>query len=92
MLNFRTIIRIFGLILITEGFFMWLSIPVALIYKEQDVLLFLLSGAISSGIGALAYFPFRKSELKLNRRDGYVIVTGGWLLFSLFGTLPFLLT
>lgn len=92
MLNVRTIIRIFGLILITEGFFMWLSIPVALIYKEHDVLLFLLSGAISSGMGALAYFPFRKSELKLNRRDGYVIVTGGWLLFSLFGTLPFLLT
>lgn len=92
MLNVRTIIRIFGLILITEGFFMWLSIPVALIYKEHDVLLFLLSGAISSGMGSLAYFPFRKSELKLNRRDGYVIVTGGWLLFSLFGTLPFLLT
>jgi len=92
MLNFRTIIRIFGLILITEGMFMWLSIPVVLMYKEHDALQFFLSGAISSGIGLLAYLPFRKSELKLNRKDGYVIVTGGWLLFSLFGTLPFLLT
>lgn len=92
MLNHRTIIRILGLILITEGIFMWLSIPVALIYRESDVLMFLLSGAITSGIGSLAYFPFRKSDLKLDRRDGYVIVTGGWLLFSLFGTLPFLLT
>lgn len=92
MLNFRTIIRIFGLILVVEGIFMWLSVPVALIYGESDVLLFLLSGAISAGTGALAYLPFRKSDLKLNRRDGYAIVTGGWLLFSLFGTLPFLLT
>jgi trk system potassium uptake protein TrkH len=92
MLNHRTIIRILGLILITEGFFMWLSIPVALIYRESDVLKFLFSGAITSGVGAIAYFSFRKSDLKLDRRDGYLIVTGGWVLFSLFGTLPFILT
>lgn len=92
MLNPRTIIRILSLILITEGIFMWLSIPVTLIFREHDALQFLLSGAITSGIGAMAYLPVRKSQLELNRRDGYVIVTGGWILFSLFGTLPFLLT
>jgi len=92
MLNPRTIIRILSLILITEGIFMWLSIPVTLIFREHDALQFLLSGAITSGIGAIAYLPVRKSQLELNRRDGYVIVTGGWILFSLFGTLPFLLT
>ena len=92
MLNPRTIIRILSLILITEGIFMWLSIPVTLIFREHDALQFLLSGAITSGIGAIAYIPVRKSQLELNRRDGYVIVTGGWILFSLFGTLPFLLT
>ncbi|MEN8227254.1 MAG: potassium transporter TrkG [Bacteroidota bacterium] len=92
MLNSRTIIRILSLILITEGIFMWLSIPVILIFREHDGLQFLLSGAITSGLGAIAYLPVRKSQLELNRRDGYVIVTGGWILFSLFGTLPFLLT
>ncbi|MFH0756529.1 MAG: TrkH family potassium uptake protein [Bacteroidota bacterium] len=92
MLNPRTIIRILGLILITEGFFMWLSIPVALIFGEQDMLYFLLAGGITSGVGAMAYFIARKSQLEVNRRDGYVIVAGGWLLFSLFGTLPFMLT
>ena len=92
MLNLRTIIRILGLILITEGIFMLLSIPVALIYRESDWVMFLLSGAITSGIGTIAYLPVRNSVLKLDRRDGYLIVTGGWLLFSLFGTLPFLLT
>jgi trk system potassium uptake protein TrkH len=92
MLNPRTILRIFGLILITEGFFMWLSIPVALIFREKDLFQFLLSGGITSAIGALAYFSGWKSPLVLNRRDGYMIVAGGWLLFSLFGTLPFMLT
>lgn len=92
MLNWRTISRIIGLILFTEGFFMWLSIPVSLISGENDSLHFLLSGALTSGIGALAYFSNRKKAIELNRRDGYIIVTGGWILFSLFGTLPFLLT
>jgi trk system potassium uptake protein TrkH len=92
MLNPRTIIRIIGIILITEGIFMWLSIPVALIFREQDSLQFLLSGAITGTVGLIAYFSTRKSPLVLNRRDGYAIVSGGWFMFSLFGTLPFLLT
>lgn len=71
---------------------MWLSIPVSWIFGESDGWQFLLAGFITLGVGSAAYFPVRKSHLELNRRDGYLIVTGGWLLFSLFGTLPFLFT
>jgi trk system potassium uptake protein TrkH len=92
MLNPRTIIRILGLILITEGIFMWISIPVALLFREQDSLDFLLSGGITATVGAAAYFSTWRSPILLSSRDGYMIVTGGWILFSLFGTLPFLLT
>jgi len=92
MLNYRTIIRILGVILVTEGFFMWLAIPMALIFGEKDFLQFLLSGTITVSAGMVAYLPLRKTKLEVNRRDGYVIVTGAWILFSLFGTLPFLLT
>ena len=92
MLNHRTIVRIIGVILITEGFFMWLAIPVSLIFGEKDFFQFLLSGAITVTVGMLGYLPVRKADLMVNRRDGYVIVTGAWILFSLFGTLPFLLS
>lgn len=92
MLNHRTIIRILGVILVTEGFFMLLSVPVSLIFKEKDFYYFLLAGAITITAGLAAYLPLRKTVPKLNRRDGYMIVTGAWVLFSLFGTLPFLLT
>ncbi|TFH26963.1 MAG: TrkH family potassium uptake protein [Bacteroidia bacterium] len=92
MLNPKTIARIIGLILITEGFFMLLAIPMAAIFRESDGLLFLLSGAITATVGMMAYLPVRKTPIELNRRDGYVIVTLAWILFSMFGTLPFLLT
>lgn len=92
MLSHKTIFRILGLILITEGVFMWLAIPVVLIFKEKDMFQFLLSGFITIAVGMVAYLPLRKTDLTLNRRDGYVIVTSAWILFSMFGTLPFLLT
>ncbi len=71
---------------------MWLSIPVTFLFGENDALLFLLSGAITGLAGAVAYLSVRNFRLAINQRDGYIIVTGGWLLFSLFGTLPFLFT
>ena len=92
MLNARTIIRILGLLLLTEGAFMLLTVPVSLIFREHDAIHFLQAGGITAIAGAIAFFSTRKSALELNRRDGYVIVTGGWTLFSLFGSLPFLLT
>jgi len=92
MLNHRTIIRILGVILVTEGVFMLLTVPVSLIFREKDSLSFLLAGVITIATGLVVYLPLRKTQPKLNRRDGYMIVTGAWILFSLFGTLPFLLT
>ncbi len=92
MPNPKTTARILGILLIFEGFFMWLSIPVALIYKEDDVLQFFISGAITSLAGFLAYFLTKRVHLEVTKRDGYVIVTSGWLIFSFFGTLPFILT
>jgi len=92
MFNPKTTIRVLGMLLVIEGFFMWLSIPVALIYKENDMLQFLISGGITSGTGFLAWFLTRKARLEVTKRDGYIIVTCGWLAFSFFGTLPFILT
>lgn len=92
MPNPKTAIRILGMLLIVEGFFMWLSIPVSLIYREGEALHFLVAGAITAFAGSVGFFATRKAHLEVTKRDGYVIVTSGWLFFSFFGTLPFLLT
>ena len=92
MPNPKTAIRILGILLMVEGFFMWLSIPVTLLYGENDALHFLLSGAITALVGFAGFFLTRRARLEVTKRDGYIIVTAGWLFFSFFGTLPFLLT
>ena len=72
---------------------MLLCLPVSLYYQDAQWS----SIAISSGItlfgGFILRFITRKRERKdLKKKDGYVIVTSGWIVMSFFGALPYLLS
>ncbi|HEY5470990.1 MAG TPA: potassium transporter TrkG [Bacteroidales bacterium] len=90
MINFRIIARVFSLMLIFEGLFMLVSAAVSLIYHEQAASSFLYSALITLATGAIVFTPLRNAEKIYGNKEGYIIVTGICLLFSLFGTLPFL--
>jgi trk system potassium uptake protein TrkH len=90
MINFRIIARVFSLLLIIEGLFMFFSALISLIYREPCASSFLYSGLITAATGIIVFSPFRNEERVYGKREGYIIVTGIWLIFSLFATLPFL--
>ncbi|MDQ1332424.1 MAG: trk/ktr system potassium uptake protein [Bacteroidota bacterium] len=90
MVNFRIIARVFSLVLIVEGLFMLISAVVAFLYKEPSSILF--SGIITIVTGILVFTPLRNEEKLSGNREGYIIVAGIWLILSLFGTLPYLMT
>jgi trk system potassium uptake protein TrkH len=92
MFNFKLIFRILGLLLLIEGFFILLCIPVSLIYKERIFLQLGLSGFASILIGGLSFLFTRNADKNLQTRDGFLIVTIGWILFCLMGTFPFVFT
>ncbi len=89
MFNFRVIARVFSQIIIIEGLFMFLSAVVALMYNEAAGSLFL-SGAITAATGVLVFTPLRNEERLSGNKEGFVALTGIWLILSLFGTLPYL--
>jgi trk system potassium uptake protein len=92
MINFRIIARVFSLLLIFEGLFMLLSAAVSLVYMEHSASSFFYSSIITILTGAIVFTPLRNEEKIYGNKEGYIIVTGIWLIFSLFGTLPFLLS
>jgi trk system potassium uptake protein TrkH len=92
MINFRIIARVFSLLLIFEGLFMLVSATVSLIYQELTASSFLYSALITVVTGVIVFTPLRNEERIYGNKEGYIIVTGIWLIFSLFGTLPFLLS
>jgi len=88
MINFRIIARVFSLVLIIEGLFMLLSALVSIIYGEHSSLI--LSGIITIVTGILVFTPLRDEDKIYGNKEGYIIVTGIWLVLSLFGTIPYL--
>jgi trk system potassium uptake protein TrkH len=92
MINFRIIARAFSLLLIVEGLFMLISAGVSFLYHEHAASAFCYSALITIVIGVLVFTPLRNEEKISGTREGYIIVTGIWLIFSIFGTLPFLIS
>jgi trk system potassium uptake protein TrkH len=92
MINFRIIARAFSQVLIIEGLFMLVSAGVSIIYKDSSASSFVYSALITIVTGVLVFTPLRNEEKVYGSREGYIINTGIWILFSVFGTLPFLLS
>lgn len=83
------IYRIIGFLLLIETAMLLCCGAVSLFYKENDLQSFLISSAITTGVGIVMLAIGRGAEKSLNRRDGYVIVSAAWIAFSLFGMLPY---
>jgi trk system potassium uptake protein TrkH len=92
MINFKVTGFILGILLVLEGCFMALAAPVSAIYGDNDYYTILLSACITIGTGLILWLLFRNSSRMVGKREGYLIVTSGWIMFSVFGSLPFLLT
>jgi trk system potassium uptake protein TrkH len=92
MINLRIIARAFSLLLIVEGFFMLVCAGVSFLYHEHAAISFCYSAFIAIVTGVLSFTPLRNEEKIFGNKEGYIIITGIWLIFSIFGTLPFIIS
>ena len=92
-LNWKFIFRISGLMLIIESFFIFITSGVSIYYKETP-LPFVFSGTIALTCGLIFYLPtgIRTKINLIGKRESFFSVTLSWLLFALFGALPFLVS
>jgi trk system potassium uptake protein len=92
LINPLLIIRILSTILLIETIAYLFCLPVVLIYKESPTP-FLLSALITTIFSAACYFVSRNADSeKFSNRDGFLAVTISWIIFSLLGTLPYLIS
>ena len=72
---------------------MALCLPISFYYGEQDWTAILTSSLITIGAGALfKYLTRNKKSKELKKKDGYLIVTAGWIFMSIFGALPYIIS
>ena len=81
-----------GLLLMVFSFAQIPPLVVDLIYTEGEYISFLYSFLLTILGGLLLWWPFREVKKDFRLREGVLIVVCFWIVLSLFGTLPFLIT
>lgn len=89
MINFKTVIRIIGILLLLETIMLLVCTGVSLYYQDEDLMDFCISAGITAGTGILMALWGKNGKRQLTRRDGYVLVSFTWIAFSILGTFPF---
>jgi trk system potassium uptake protein len=89
MINTKLILHILGTLLFIEAALLALCLGVSALYGEDDLPSFVITIAIASLLAFIFKALGRYGENRMSRRDGYVIVSFAWVLFSLIGMLPF---
>ncbi|MFO7632197.1 MAG: TrkH family potassium uptake protein, partial [Caldilinea sp.] len=90
-MHLRSVLYLQGYLLTFLAVFMLTSLPWSFYYGERDWPLILLGSGITAGVGFLIT-RFTNLDQDIRVRDGFAVVSFAWLLFSLFGSLPFILT
>lgn len=91
--NYKVILKVIGTLLMINGAFMLTCVPFSIYYGSSDLIALLLSSLITAVAGtALWIFTKNNKSNELRKKDGYLIVTMGWLSMSFFGSLPYMLS
>ena len=92
-MNYKMIGRFFAAILAIEAAFMVPAIIVALIYHEMPVVkAYVLCILALLAVSGLFWYISRSAKKRFYAREGLVCVGLGWLIISIFGALPFVIT
>ncbi len=89
MINFRLIYKVLGQLLFIEATMMLICLGMAFLYHEDDVMGFAIAITLITVSAFCLKYKGRNASNSMNRRDAYLLVTSTWILFSLFGALPF---
>ncbi|MCF8715802.1 TrkH family potassium uptake protein [Joostella atrarenae] len=81
-----------GLLLLCNGGFMILSAIVSGLYKDGATLEISFAGITTVFLGVLLMYVTKEHKKEIKKREGYMIVSFGWVFMTLSGMLPYLFT
>ncbi len=94
-INFVMVVRVLGWLLMIESVFMLFPLVISLVYGERAVAeAFVKTIVITLASGCIMSFAWRSkySDHSMRKREGLLLTATVWIVFSIFGMLPLLLT
>jgi len=90
-MNLLIVLKILGILLLGESASMLPALFVAVIFKENTIFPFIISILITALVG-FSLFSVKVKDNMIRYKEGFAIVSFGWLSASILGALPFLFT
>lgn len=92
MVNGGIVANVIGLLLLLMSGFLLLPIPINYFIGTSSATTPLVYSAIISFVaGAIIFFSSRKAKKNIGRREGFLIVSTGWLVLGIISSLPYLI-
>lgn len=88
-MNLRTVLRTLGGLMLFLGAALSLMIPLALAFDDGTAAAFAGAAAAAAVPGGLLFRQIRPGR-ELGHREGFAIVTFGWIVYAAIGALPYL--
>lgn len=90
-INTLMVMRVIGWLLMIEAIFMIIPLGVSLYYREFDCAKsFLYTILITLSLGMLTSHSIKPLNMDMHRKEGFLLTSLVWVVFSIFGMLPFL--
>jgi trk system potassium uptake protein len=90
-IDFRLITGILGLFTFFMGFALLTPLPIAFAFKESIWWIYIVSASVAFIMGGGTFVVFRPKE-EIRAREAFFIVAVTWIVLSVFGSVPFLLS
>ena len=82
-INFKLVIRMLGSLLLSEGTALLLVFFISLIYGENDGVYFIFTSLLCYVVGFAGFFFGKNAPMSVGKREGSLVVTSAWIIFSL---------
>ncbi len=92
MINFKLVYKVIGSLLFIEAIMMLSCLLVSVYYREDDILAFLATIAVTVLAAIGLKFKGYHAENSMGRREAYLLVALIWVIFSAIGALPFVIS
>ena len=90
LINYPMLLKTMGWLVMIEAAFMIIPALIAVIYGDNDWIGFTVSAGVTFLAGMIMTRCIRPRFSAMGRREGFLLTASVWIVFSLFGMIPFL--
>lgn len=90
VINWPMLLRVAGWLMMIEAVFMLIPLATCLMNGESDWLPFACTAAGTGALGAMLSRRIRPAHHSMGKREGFLLTAMVWVVFSVFGMLPFM--